>query len=137
MELLFDTTRTGDDVRNKTQLLVALTLSEPSKPVKTVLFAWGSFLFVGQIRSLSENIDFFSEEGTPLRATMTLGMKEIKPMPPGGSGGGAGAGFGASASFGASAGASFGASASAGASFGASASAGASFGAGASAGPPR
>lgn len=132
MELLFDTSRTGRDVRQKTLFLVALTRPQSSavsngRPMR---FSWGSFLFNGCLDSLGETIDLFSADGVPLRATVAVslrGLAERDPRPSSGGGTGAGSGFGASAS----ASVSFGASASASASFGATA--GASFGASAGA----
>jgi hypothetical protein len=148
MDLLFDTSREGSDVRQRTLVLVALTRPQTasSSNGKAVRFSWGSFLFVGYIDSLGETIDLFSPDGVPLRAAVAVSMRGLaeRDQRPGGGGAGAGGSLGISAgvggSFGASAGASasFGAAASAGAgaSFGAAASAGAgaSFGAAASAG---
>jgi len=137
MELLFDTSTDGSDVRAKTLVLVALSrpLGNGSSAGRTVRFSWGSFLFAGYIDSLSETIDLFSADGVPLRATVALGMKGLADRD---SRPGSGAGFGLGVSAGFSAGVSAGAGISAGASFGASAgfsagvgaSAGASFGGG-------
>src|SRR6266508_2255948 len=142
MTLLFDTTTSdGVSVQTRTDPLVGLTLPQdtgegPPRPV--MRFQWGTFLFFGCVESMTQTIDFFSDAGVPLRASVRLSIVEVaRPDTRSGAGGpgpsqsfGANAGIGASASFGA------GASAGAGASFGASASAGAgaSFGAGASAG---
>jgi Contractile injection system tube protein/LysM domain len=146
MELLFDTSRDGSDVRQTTLKLVALVQPRDGAAVaKAVRFSWGTFLFIGYLESLGETIDLFSSDGVPLRATMSLSLRGIAPRDSrpesadgGGSGGGAlGAGAGAGGAFGASVGASasagFGASAGASAGFGASASAGFKAGAGASA----
>jgi hypothetical protein len=40
------------------------------------LFQWGSFEFIGLVESYEETLDFFSKEGRPLRATVSLKMKE-------------------------------------------------------------
>jgi len=37
-------------------------------------FSWGSFLFEGIMDSLSEDLEYFSEDGRPLRAKMTISM---------------------------------------------------------------
>jgi hypothetical protein len=147
MDLLFDTSRDGSDVRAKTLPLVALTRpkNKGSSVGGQLQFQWGTFLFKGYIESLGETIDLFSADGVPLRATLAVSMRGVaerdtRPTAAVGAGFGAGAGAGiglsAGASFGAgvSAGASFGAGVSAGASLGAGVSAGASFGAGVSAG---
>jgi hypothetical protein len=52
-------------------------------------FLWGSFQFDGIVESLEETLDFFSPEGRPLRAGVSLGMTqqsitEIKVLDAGG-----------------------------------------------------
>jgi len=42
-----------------------------------VLFGWGTFIFCGQIQSMTETLDFFSEDGVPLRSTVKLTMTEV------------------------------------------------------------
>ncbi len=130
VQLIFDTTETGEDVR-QTTLRIARLVQEPDQnQVPRVQFQWGTFLFQGTIDSLSETLEYFSEAGVPLRATVTFSMsmneRELA-TPAAGSGSGAGA---AGASAGLSAG--FGAGLSAGLSAGFSAQAG--FGAGVSVG---
>ncbi|MEJ2307793.1 MAG: hypothetical protein P8Z78_00590 [Gammaproteobacteria bacterium] len=39
-------------------------------------FRWGSFGFTGMISSINETVDYFSPEGIPLRATVSLSLKE-------------------------------------------------------------
>ncbi len=143
MDLLFDTSRDGSDVRAKTLALVALArpLSTTSAAGRSLRFSWGSFLFTGYIESLGETIDLFSPDGVPLRAMLSLSLRgladrDTRPSSAGGGGGGGGIGASAGLSAGASFGASAGAGVSAGASIGASAAAGISGGAsfGASAG---
>lgn len=136
--LLFDTsTQRGVSVQTRTDLLVALTTPRPqpdgSQARRVVQFLWGSFLFYGCVDSMSQTIDFFSDAGVPLRASVRLSLTEISD-PPSRSGSGAGAGAGIGASFGASVGLSASAGVSAGASFGVGAAAGASLGAGVGAG---
>jgi len=56
-----------------------------------VRFSWGSFQFDGIMESLEESLEFFSSDGRPLRASVTIGLTqqeitEIKPKnltPPG------------------------------------------------------
>ncbi|HMS49117.1 hypothetical protein [Candidatus Neomicrothrix sp.] len=114
-DLQFDTTLTGDDVRNTTERLVQL--SRPDKAeARNVTVSWGTFLFTGQIQGITESVDFFSPDGVPLRAVAKVQMSQIgketlRGMSASG-GAGVGASFGASASVSASAGASFGANAS-------------------------
>lgn len=126
LTLLFDTsTQRGVSVQARTGPLVSLTTPrlqpDGSQARRVVRFLWGSFLFYGCVDSMSQTIDFFSDVGVPLRASVRLSLTEISD-PSRRSGSGAGTGIGASF------GASVGLSASAGASFGAGESA--SFGVG-------
>ncbi|GEM46013.1 CIS tube protein [Deinococcus cellulosilyticus] len=41
-----------------------------------VRFHWGSFQFDGIMESLEENLDFFSHDGFPLRASLTVGLTQ-------------------------------------------------------------
>jgi hypothetical protein len=83
MDLLFDTSESGKDVRNATLLLVSLLRPDildgnPAPAPPRVIFSWGAFLFMGKVLSLSESIDFFSEQGVPLRSTVKLSMSELR-----------------------------------------------------------
>lgn len=127
--LLFDTSTTdGVSVQTRTEPLVRLTMPhdlDVTGPRRRVVrFHWGLFLFYGCVDSMTQTIDFFSDAGVPLRASVHLTMRQVlPPNPSAGSGeSGPSQSFGANAGIGASA--SFSASASAGASFSASASAG-------------
>jgi len=44
----------------------------------SVRFIWGSFQFDGLMESLEESLEFFSSEGRPLRASMTLNLSQQK-----------------------------------------------------------
>ncbi len=80
MDLQFDTTNTGEDVTQITREVQALvsprlapgknTAKEPPPPV--VLFEWGTLAFKGTADSYKETIDFFSPNGVPLRALVSL-----------------------------------------------------------------
>jgi hypothetical protein len=91
-ELVFDATRplpegsppAGGDVRRLTEA-VAYFLTPQGAPggganeqlaPPGVRFSWGSFLFDGTMDSLEETIDFFSESGVPLRATLSVGLSK-------------------------------------------------------------
>lgn len=41
-----------------------------------VRFLWGTFLFEGVMESMSESLEFFSEEGRPLRAGVSLSLSQ-------------------------------------------------------------
>lgn len=82
MELLFDSTNTGEDVRVRTRRVAMLMRpgggedGKEREPLPTVTFAWGWFKFVGYVDSFKEKIDFFSAEGVPLRSTVSLSMTQ-------------------------------------------------------------
>ncbi len=91
LELVFDTTvveqqgpgGVPNDVRLKTQEIFNFMKPSPGtgKNKKQfippgVRFHWGSFLFDGVIDSMDENLEFFSNSGVPLRATVSLSMSQ-------------------------------------------------------------
>jgi Contractile injection system tube protein len=79
MEIVFDTSEIGEDVRIHSSRLRAMALVEKAPDtLPKVTFAWGAFSFTGSIESLSETIDFFSPDGTPLRLTAQIAMKGLK-----------------------------------------------------------
>jgi len=123
VELLFDTTTSGNDVRKITLKIADHMIrpdvkaqgsnqSAPESPI--VRFSWGTFLFIGTIQSMDETLDFFSEAGVPLRATVNLSMNEVSADrgDPGAFTSGGAIGFSASAGFSAGASAGFSAGAS-------------------------
>ena len=88
VELLFDTTETGSDVRTGIELLYSLATatgtsaaqgSDPKQQANhslpSTIFQWGTTKFTGVIESLSETLDYWSSDGVPLRATVQVGMK--------------------------------------------------------------
>lgn len=62
-----------------------------------VRFLWGSFQFDGIVESLEENLELFSPEGRPLRASVSISLtqQKITAFPFREAGGGAGPGQGA------------------------------------------
>ena len=90
VDLLFDTTTTGDDVRNVTVKIVRMikgdnkTDSQKSQdsttapPRQLVQFCWGTFLFNGCVQSVTETLEFFSEDGVPLRSSMKIGLNGVE-----------------------------------------------------------
>lgn len=129
LEFLFDTSETGEDVRKTTLKIVGMLQAAGTNNTPLVQFQWGSFLFNGTITSVDETIDYFSDAGVPLRATVTFAMENNEPSlaaPSSTAGVGGGAGGGAGFSAGVSGGVSGG--------FSAGVSAGAGFSAGISAG---
>lgn len=74
-DLTFDTTHNGKNVREQTQAVAILMEPEGDQKIAPeVDVTWGGFDFRGVIDSYKETIDFFSEGGVPLRATVSLGL---------------------------------------------------------------
>lgn len=81
VELQFDTTSNGTSVRELTLPIKRLLRPDEADTRDTldivppvVRFEWGAFLFSGLIESYRETLDFFSAEGVPLRAQVSLSM---------------------------------------------------------------
>lgn len=94
------------DVRKLTQRVAYFITPTPTQdhPPKylppAVRFVWGSFQFDGLMDSLEENLEFFSGEGIPQRASVALGLSQQRitqfvfaktATPPGAGGVGGGA----------------------------------------------
>jgi len=73
-----------DDVRRLTSKVVYFMTPQKSDadPKKLsppgVQFQWGSFLFKGVVEGLDETLEYFSADGKPLRASMTLTLSQQK-----------------------------------------------------------
>jgi Contractile injection system tube protein len=84
VELVFDSTTYGNDVREMTSLVAQMmkpkgTAQQQQKKKgipAIVVFEWGTFLFEGYIESFNETLDFFAAEGVPLRSTVSLSITE-------------------------------------------------------------
>jgi Contractile injection system tube protein len=76
MDLIFDTTDNGQNVRQSTGRIAKFLdpIGKDTPPV--VLFEWGAFRFQGLFESFKETIDFFSPNGVPLRASVNVSMVE-------------------------------------------------------------
>ena len=93
MELYFDTTVDGSDVRASwvNRLVYALDphievtkegdQGVPLKKIRPprIIFQWGSFQFYGVVESLNTTYIMFSEAGIPIRAKVSLKLKEFEP----------------------------------------------------------
>jgi contractile injection system tube protein len=83
VELLFDTSQTGTDVRYwsaKVGYFIQPTKQRDQKNKRVppgISFEWGTFEFPGVVDSLQETLDYFSEDGVPLRATIALGISRL------------------------------------------------------------
>jgi hypothetical protein len=78
VELLFDTTKDGSDVRKQTEKVAYfIKPKDKKKPAPPGIgFYWGTFIFRGVVESMDETIDYFSAEGVPLRATIGLSLSQ-------------------------------------------------------------
>jgi len=69
------------DVRKLTEKVAYfITPTEDGKKFvpPAVRFVWGSFQFDGLMESLEESLEFFSSDGRPLRASVTLNLSQQK-----------------------------------------------------------
>lgn len=83
LKLLFDSTDTGDDVRDKYIKLLKMSLVKASdNPDKKgqpqqVMVRWGSFIsFVAVIQGITQNFQLFKNDGTPLRSEVTVTLRQ-------------------------------------------------------------
>lgn len=86
LQLWFDVTAMEkdpvDDVRRlTTQVLYFMKPKEsdadPAKKVPPgVCFHWGDFMFKGMVEALEESLEFFSPDGKPLRASLSLTLTQ-------------------------------------------------------------
>ncbi len=83
VELLFDTTKENkdEDVRKQTDIVADFMRpkSDPNSRLAPpgIAFEWGTFKFAGIVDSLQSTLDYFSETGVPLRATLSLSITGI------------------------------------------------------------
>jgi len=75
MDLVFDTTLTGVDVRETTDKMVKLLSPYQDgggKVPPSVEFGWGAYNFTGIVEQYKETLEFFSASGVPLRSSINL-----------------------------------------------------------------
>jgi hypothetical protein len=83
MQLVFDTTDSGEDVRTHTDKMAKLLqpVADDGKQVPpNVEFSWGVYRFTGMVEKYKEVIDFFAASGVPLRSTvdLTLASQDVQ-----------------------------------------------------------
>lgn len=69
------------DVRTKTMIVRQFTeppSNQGKEPPPLLKFIWGTFTFVGIVTQLTEDIDLFSPEGRPIRAKVSLTVREVR-----------------------------------------------------------
>ena len=73
-----------DDVRRLTKEVIFFMTPHASQRDASKLvppglrFVWGSFIFDGMVEGLEESLEFFSPDGKPLRASITLTVNQQK-----------------------------------------------------------
>lgn len=81
MELFFDTYEQKKDVRNETRKITRLldkhTVTQ-APPI--LLFSWGSLNFRCVLESVGQRFTVFLNDGTPVRATLSISFKEFEPL---------------------------------------------------------
>jgi len=86
MDLIFDTTNSGEDVRlHSVRVAKLMEPKESDKTPPIVEFAWGLYTFSGMMQTYKETIDFFSADGVPLRASVNLTLDSQDKVFEGGS----------------------------------------------------
>ena len=88
LQLWFDVTAMEqdavDDVRRLTKKVVFFMTPQKSDedPKKLappgVRFTWGSFIFDGMVEALEESLEYFSSDGKPLRASISMTLSQQK-----------------------------------------------------------
>jgi hypothetical protein len=78
MELIFDTSDDGSSVRKKTEIVEKFVLprSTGREAPPKLRFHWGVFVFEGLVEEVSIDLEYFAPNGTPLRAKVSLSIKE-------------------------------------------------------------
>jgi len=79
LNLLFDTTHTGGDVRKELNNLAFISKTDKELHIPPPCrFIWGTFAFQGVISQYSRNFTYFYNDGIPARARVTLKIKPHK-----------------------------------------------------------
>ena len=81
MELLFDTLEQRQDVRTQTQRITDLLNHDATVQAPPILlFSWGGLNFQCVLESVGQRFTLFVEDGTPVRATLTVTFKEYEAV---------------------------------------------------------
>jgi len=82
VELFFDTYtfEDGEDVRKKytNEIAKILKIDEDLHAPPTCTFVWGEYSFTGVVENFEQNFTMFNEQGRPVRATVTLSLKQYE-----------------------------------------------------------
>lgn len=86
MDVIFDTTDSGEDVRlHSVRVAQLMEPNESDKTPPVVEFEWGLYTFAGMLETYRETIDFFSADGVPLRASVNITLSSQDEVFEGGS----------------------------------------------------
>jgi len=81
MDLFFDTYENRADVRTFTQKITGLLEKNPTtKAPPILLFSWGQLNFRCVLDSVNQKFTMFLNDGTPVRATLSVNFKEFQPV---------------------------------------------------------
>lgn len=81
MELFFDTYEQKSDVRNETRKITSLLDNDMNAQAPPILlFSWGGLNFKCVLESAGQRFTMFLEDGTPVRAELSVSFKEYKPI---------------------------------------------------------
>jgi nucleoid-associated protein YgaU len=81
MELFFDTTADKSDVRRATRRVASLLDKQPATQAPPLLlFIWGGLAFQCVLEKVSQRFTLFREDGTPIRATLSVTFREHEPL---------------------------------------------------------
>jgi len=82
MELFFDSyEQQGGDVRAATGPITGLLDNDPKTQAPPILlFSWGGLNFRCVLESVAQRFTMFRDDGTPVRATLTVSFKEYEPV---------------------------------------------------------
>jgi len=94
VQLLFDTTLTGRDVRETTAAIgemmrpgTVVPREQGKQRPQVVQFEWSNFVFNGVITDYSETLEYFSADGVPLRSSLNLTLLQHEDAFPAAGGG--------------------------------------------------
>lgn len=79
LELFFDTFEKGGSVTDLTKPFHRLALIDSAlhRPPR-VLVSWGALKFQGVVESVNQRFTMFASDGTPVRATLTMKLREAR-----------------------------------------------------------
>lgn len=84
MQLFFDTYEQGEDVRDYTGKITELLEIDPELHAPPIcLFSWGNLNFAGVLERADQRFTLFLSDGTPVRATIDVTLKEYFEGEPG------------------------------------------------------